>query len=109
MPALSLLPSGLSSCLIPWRNNVKIALFIPEGVTQLVLTPETEHEKAVLNLLREHRGNVQWFSGEFYACQGGWWRQDPYRGEKDLILRLDAKQPEVIASLSSDPQQGGKA
>lgn len=72
---------------------MRIALFVPDGVTQLVLTPETEHEKAVLNLLREHQGTVSWFEGEFYECQGGYFRQSSYRGTKDLILRLDKALP----------------
>ena len=71
---------------------MKVAIYVADGTTQVVLTPETAWEKTVAELVLEDQGQVQAFKGIFYECQGGWFRQSPYepsRETQSIILRLD--------------------
>ncbi len=54
---------------------MKTALYIEDGVKQIVLTPESEHEKAILKLLNDNDCDFFIKHGSFYECQGGWVRQ----------------------------------
>lgn len=88
---------------------MKTAIYIADGVLQVVLTPEAEQEKAILTLV-EKKNLVKIYRGSFYECQGGWVRQQAlssgFYGEADhsdksLILVL--KEPEVEAEPPFDP------
>jgi len=88
---------------------MKTAIYIADGVLQVVLTPEAEQEKAILNLVKK-KNIVTLYRGSFYECQGGWVRQRQFSsgfyGEADyggesLILVL--KEPEVEAEPPFDP------
>ena len=80
---------------------MKTAIYIEDGVTQLVLTPETEYEQKVVKMFGERLNRVQVFDGQFYDCRGGWVRQTAYhnanpyrsafeRSDQSLIMRLDS-------------------
>lgn len=67
---------------------MKVAIYIEQGVTQLVLTPESEWERDVCKKVTpdgQHTLTIR--RGEFYACMGGWFRQG--NAEDSLILRVD--------------------
>lgn len=66
---------------------MKTAIYIENGLTQLVLTPETEWEEAVCAKIEI--GDVTIKRGSFYRCQGGWVRQ--YPDDKSLMIILDQK------------------
>ena len=70
---------------------MKTAIYIEDGVTQLVLTPEGKYEKDVIKGIGDKIGRVQVFHGSFYGCQGGWTRHANYPSADDrsLIMRLD--------------------
>jgi hypothetical protein len=53
---------------------MKIALYIEDGLEQIVLTAETDTEKAILSKLRDGTRKMEIHSGAFYACRGGWVR-----------------------------------
>jgi hypothetical protein len=58
---------------------MKIALYIEDGYEQIVLTPETETEKAIVGKLLDATRELTVRRGAFYHCQGGWLRQrEPY-------------------------------
>ncbi len=77
---------------------MKTAIYIEDGVTQLVLTPETKYEKGIIKAFGDKLDRVQVFNGTFYDCRGGWVRQSAYKyqafscGNKDedhsLIMRI---------------------
>lgn len=70
---------------------MKVAIYIQDGDTQFVLTPESDWERnAVQGILKRHDSNRQptFWSGSFYRCQGGWMRQ----GESDESLMIGFKQ-----------------
>lgn len=79
---------------------MKVAIYIEDGVQQIVLTPETEYEKDVVHGFGRKISRVQVFDGSFYDCRGGWIRQSAYyparqsmgsfdRSDCSIIMRLD--------------------
>lgn len=80
---------------------MKTAIYIEDGITQLVLTPETEYEKNLVKGFAEKLDRVQVFNGTFYDCRGGWVRQTalkhrhfsgiPADEDHSLIMRLAEK------------------
>lgn len=84
---------------------MKTALYVEDGVVQIVLTPETEWEKSIVAKMpgavrNYHDGfhNTQPIDavitrGSFYSCRGGWHRQGD--GDDSLIVRITPQaQPE---------------
>jgi hypothetical protein len=53
---------------------MKIALYIEDGLEQIVLTPETDTEKNILKKLDDGSREISIKHGSFYECQGGWKR-----------------------------------
>ena len=53
---------------------MKIALYIEEGLEQLVLTPSTDAEKSILAKLEDGTRELKIYRGDFYPCKGGWMR-----------------------------------
>lgn len=56
---------------------MKTAIYLEDGTTQIVLTAETEWEKATLAQIEGKE--LQVFRGGFYHCQGGWVRESAVR------------------------------
>jgi hypothetical protein len=71
-------------------GRMKIALYITDGIEQIVLTPETETEKGILGKLSDVGRRISVFRGGFYECQGGWIRES--RSHDSTIIRL--REPE---------------
>ena len=57
---------------------MKTAIYIEDGVMQLVLTPESDFEKQCLGTFHKQEFETKFFDGSFYDCRGGWVRQNPY-------------------------------
>lgn len=61
---------------------MKIALYIEDGLEQLVLTPDSETEKAILGKIHDGSRSLEIHRGAFYGCRGGWTRMKPtYYGD----------------------------
>ena len=54
---------------------MKTAIYIDDGVLQVVLTPQTETDRKVLDVLEESDGEMKISRGQFYDCQGGYFRE----------------------------------
>lgn len=56
---------------------MKIALYIEDGLEQIVLTPESETEKSILDKIHDGSRTVEIKRGAFYGNRGGWtrWKQ----------------------------------
>lgn len=65
---------------------MKTAIYIEDGTTQLVLTPESNFEKEAIEKINREKLDVTINKGSFYLCQGGWNRH----GENDnsLMIRI---------------------
>ena len=69
---------------------MKTGIFISEGKTEIVLTPENEHERNSLGLLISKEHSLSVYEGEFYKCRGGYFR--PQANGTDTILCLERNQ-----------------
>lgn len=60
---------------------MKIALYIEDGLEQIVLTPDSKTEANILGKLHDGSRELKIIRGTFYGCQGGWtrWKQRPNR------------------------------
>jgi hypothetical protein len=75
---------------------MKTAIYIEDGIVQLVITPETEFEKGAVKMLSDKALTAQIFTGSFYDCRGGWVRQAVFypnsygsdNQDRSIILRV---------------------
>ena len=74
---------------------MKTAIYIEDGVVQLVLTPESDFERNALRSFEDKPLAVRVFSGAFYDSRGGWIRQKDGNfgtnnalADRSLILRI---------------------
>ncbi len=66
---------------------MKIALYIEDGLEQVVLTPESETEKGILGKMHDGSRSLEIKRGTFYACAGGWTRQgEKSRDESTMVV-----------------------
>lgn len=56
---------------------MKIALYIEDGLEQIVLTPESATERAILEKIHDGSREISLKRGSFYECRGGWQRYTP--------------------------------
>lgn len=79
---------------------MKTAIYIEDGVVQLVITPESDFEKSALRSFEDKPLNAKIFAGSFYDCRGGWTRQAEHyhnhpsgkdSNDRSLILRAGTK------------------
>lgn len=79
---------------------MKTAIYIEDGVVQLVITPENDFEKNALRSFEANPMEAKIFSGSFYDCRGGWIRQTSHyqsmsgvenSNDRSLIVRMAGK------------------
>lgn len=66
---------------------MKIALYIEDGLEQIVLTPQSDTEKGILGKLHDGSREMNIYRGSFYECQGGWNRQGGDDKSSIIVLR----------------------
>ena len=66
---------------------MKIALYIEDGLEQIVLTPQSDTEKAILGKLHDGSRELSIKKGCFHVCQGGWTRQYAEDTSTMIVLR----------------------
>jgi len=85
---------------------MKIALYIEDGLEQIVLTPESDTEKGILGKVHDGSRDMELKRGSFYACRGGWMRHaamsftsavysdpEPQDDESTMIVLRPASSP----------------
>lgn len=92
---------------------MKVALYIEEGLEQMVLTPENDTEVMVLAKLEDSSRTIEIKHGSFYECRGGWTRHAPsftdhvYGGgrqnDKSTMIVLRAKEVETPTLTPAAP------
>lgn len=74
---------------------MKIALFIEDGLEQIVLTPQSDIERSILRKLDDRNLSIR--HGDFYKNQGGWVMYNPHHCDhKSTILVLTEPDPEPV-------------
>lgn len=71
---------------------MRFAIYIEDKMQQVVLTPEDEGEKRLLELMTEKQV-VEIKRGSFAECRGGWMRQYDGVSSVMLVLRRPAPMP----------------
>lgn len=82
---------------------MKTAVYIDDGRTQVVLTPENDFEKNIVWNIERHKASIEVHRGNFYGCLGGytrWSTEEPFvpiydqsKQENSLFIVLDKKEP----------------
>lgn len=92
---------------------MKIALYIEDGLEQIVLTPTSDTEEAILEKIHDGSRQLSIKRGEFYGCRGGWTRHkkqyhSPYGSDEPndnstmIILTPAPATPEVSSEVASE-------
>lgn len=84
---------------------MKIALYVEDSLEQIVLTPESDTEKAILGKLHDGTRSMEMKKGSFYQCQGGWVRHGIYatstasygRDQNDESTMIVLRRTEVMS------------
>lgn len=77
---------------------MKVALYIEDGLEQIVLTGETDLERSILAKLSDANRTLTIAHGSFYGCQGGWtrWSTDFNHGQRLAGNRQDDRSTMII-------------
>lgn len=70
---------------------MKIALYIEDGVEQIVLTPESDTEKGILGKIDDGSRELSIKRGSFYNTIGQWIRHDRDSAESTMIVLRPVK------------------
>ncbi|HWW56390.1 MAG TPA: hypothetical protein VN047_05825 [Sphingopyxis sp.] len=71
---------------------MKIALYIEDGIEQIVLTPETDTEKGIVGKLHDAGRDITIKRGSFYECRGGFVRQSVNDDSTMIVLRAKTEE-----------------
>ena len=78
---------------------MKTAIYVEDGIVQLVLTPKSKFEKDALKPFMGEDLTVKTFVGSFYDCRGGWIRQEEFnygeRNDRSIMIRINEKKEET--------------
>jgi hypothetical protein len=94
---------------------VKIALYIEDGLEQIVLTPETATEKGILGKLHDDSRTLTIHKGSFFDCKGGWKRYGVHhvfdsfggREEHDESTMIALRVRSVVHAAQQSEQEPG--
>lgn len=70
---------------------MKVALYMEDGLEQIVLTPESDTEKGILGKLHDTSRAMSVKKGSFFECQGGWIRNSGGDESTMIVLRRDPR------------------
>lgn len=84
---------------------MKIALYIEDGLEQIVLTPDSPSETALLGKLHDGTRELSVYRGSFYECAGGWVRHAKKDDSSTMIVlrpKPPAREPQPDPDGTSD-------
>jgi hypothetical protein len=80
---------------------VKTAVYFEDETAQVVLTPESDFEKQLLQRLDRKDLRAMIYRGSFYECRGGWTRNNYREGlistdgsDASLMIRIERERAE---------------
>ena len=83
---------------------MKIALYIEDGLEQIVLTPEGDTEKAILGKIHDGTRCLDIKRGSFFACKGGWTRHGVHH-TSDLYGRASVNDESTMIILRAKAEE----
>ncbi|KQT59955.1 hypothetical protein ASG52_19715 [Methylobacterium sp. Leaf456] len=89
---------------------MKCAFYLADGLTQVVLTPETKAETAILDTLHDGLREITVCKGQFAETRGGWLRDFGIERPHDnhstmLVLRPAAPKPAEVTPAETSHGQ----
>lgn len=81
---------------------MKVALYIEDGLEQIVLTPQNDTETMVLAKLEDSSRSIEIKHGSFYGCRGGWTRYEPAQIEPFGRTRSDDKSTMIVLRAKAE-------
>lgn len=66
---------------------MRIALYMENGIDQVILTPDTEKERAIIAAVFDGDSEISVHKGSFYECRGGWVREGIDKTSTILVLK----------------------
>jgi hypothetical protein len=89
---------------------MKIALYIEDGLEQIVLTPESDTEKGILGKLHDGSRELEIHRGSFFNCKGGWVRHTPFQTHYDYgYTAKDGDESSMIVLRPASAIEAGTA
>jgi hypothetical protein len=89
---------------------MKIALYIEDGLEQIVLTPESDAEKGILGKLHDGSRELGIHKGSFFNCRGGWTRYTPFQTHFDYgYTATDGDESTMIVLRPAQGTEAGTA
>lgn len=82
---------------------MKIALYIEDGLEQIVLTPESKTEASILEKVHDGTRTLELRRGSFYACNGGWTRFEPSRMTDGVMFPSERKADDSTMIVMRQP------
>lgn len=79
---------------------MKIAFYMEDGVEQIVLTPESEFERAMLQKMHDGTRELDVKKGSFFECRGHYWRHENNADESTMIVLRRRSVESIRSSLS---------
>lgn len=70
---------------------MKTAIYAEDGITQIVLTPENEFERDIVESTENKNLSTSIVTGQFYSCAGGWVRHSEYNVGQSIIIKVEMK------------------
>lgn len=89
---------------------MKIALYIEDGLEQIVLTPETPSERSILGKIHDGTREMTLARGSFYECRGGWtrWKQASEPGMFGVDAGQDDDSTMIVLRPKADQDRRGE-
>lgn len=80
---------------------MKIAFYMEDGLEQIVLTPQTDTERAIVRKLHDGTRDLSIKRGNFYPCNGGWIRHGMVHISE--YGRMDDDESTIIVMTTQKP------
>lgn len=71
---------------------MRTAIYVEDGVTQIVITPENEFEKDIVESIENKNLSTRIVTGQFYSCVGGWVRHTEHNAGSSIIIKVENKE-----------------
>lgn len=82
---------------------MKIALYIEDGLEQIVLTPNSDLEKNLLRRFHTTERQLSIKQGGFYHCRGGWTRQNTHASDDTSTIFVFEETEKEESKKIADP------
>ena len=73
---------------------MKVAFYMQDGLEQIVLTPESTSERALVERLHDHTRELTIKKGSFFECVGGYVRHNQASDHSTMLVLRPKTEPQ---------------